>query len=59
MLSDFELEVIERDYFRYILTFLRANLTPIIDGLNSRIKILNKRFLNEREYFINYRISRH
>ena len=39
MLSDFELEVIERDYFRYILTFLRANLTPIIDGLNSRIKI--------------------
>jgi len=41
MLSDFELEVIERDYFRYILTFLRANLTPIIDGLNSRIKILN------------------
>jgi len=41
MLNDFELEVIERDYFKYILTFLRANLTPIINGLNSRIKILN------------------
>lgn len=41
MLSDFELEMIERDYFKYILTFLRANLRPIIEGLNSRIKILN------------------
>jgi len=41
MLSDFELERIERDYFKYILTFLRANLTAMIDGLNSRIRILN------------------
>lgn len=41
MLSDFELEKVERDYFNYILTFLRANLDPIINGLNSRIKILN------------------
>lgn len=41
MLSDIELEEIEIEYFRYIRTFLRANLYPIIDGLNSRIKILN------------------
>jgi hypothetical protein len=41
VLNDFELEMIEKDYFKYILTFLRANLNPIIEGLNSRIKILN------------------
>jgi hypothetical protein len=41
MLNDFDLEEIEREYFKYILTFLRANLNPIIAGLNSRIKILN------------------
>ncbi|MGB9721857.1 MAG: hypothetical protein ACPL28_10305 [bacterium] len=35
MLNDFELEKIENEYFRYILTFLRANLNPIIEGLNS------------------------
>jgi hypothetical protein len=41
MLNNFELEEIEREYFRYILTFLKANLVSIIDGLNSRIKVLN------------------
>lgn len=41
MLSNFRLEEIEREYFRYILTFLRANLEPIIEGLNSRIKIFD------------------
>lgn len=41
MLNNFDLEVIERDYFKYILTFLRANLHPVINGLNSRIKILS------------------
>ncbi len=41
MLNDFELESREREYFNYIRTFLRANLNPIIEGLNSRIKILN------------------
>jgi len=40
MLNDLELEEKERDYFNYILIFLKANLNPIIDGLNSRIKIL-------------------
>jgi|GEM_PF-2479820 len=41
MLSDFELEEIEKKYFQYFLTFMTANLNPIIEGLNSRIKILN------------------
>ncbi len=41
MLNDFDLEKLENEYFRYILTFLRANLNPIIEGLNSRIRILN------------------
>lgn len=46
MLNDFELEKLERIYFEYILTFLKANLNPIIDGLNSRIKILNDWYQN-------------
>jgi hypothetical protein len=46
MLTDFELEKIERKYFEYFLTFLTANLTPIIEGLNSRIKILNDWYKN-------------
>ncbi len=41
MLNDLELEKIERKYFEYFLTFLSANLNPIINGLNSRIKILD------------------
>ncbi len=41
MLNDLQLEAVEKRYFDYILTFLRANLHPILDGLNSRIKILN------------------
>lgn len=46
MLSNFELEKIEKVYFDYILTFLKANLNPIIEGLNSRIKILNDWYQN-------------
>jgi len=46
MLSDFELEEIEKKYFQYFLTFMTANLNPIIEGLNSRIKILNDWYQN-------------
>lgn len=46
MLSNLELEKIEKIYFDYILTFLKANLNPIIEGLNSRIKILNDWYNN-------------
>lgn len=41
MLSDFELEKIERQYFDLILLHLKQDLRTIINGLNSRIKILN------------------
>lgn len=46
MLSDFELEKIERKYCEYFLTFLTANLNPIIDGLNSRLKIIKDWYEN-------------
>ncbi|MBA7526640.1 hypothetical protein ES705_18807 [subsurface metagenome] len=48
MLSDIALEGIEEKYFVYINTFLRQGLSNLIDGLNSRIGILNdwkKQFL--------------
>ncbi|MBT9175589.1 MAG: hypothetical protein DDT22_01269 [candidate division WS2 bacterium] len=41
MLNDFELEKIERQYFDLILLHLKQDLSTLIDGLNSRIKILN------------------
>ena len=41
MLSDFELEKIERQYFDLILLHLKQDLNTLINGLNSRIKILN------------------
>jgi hypothetical protein len=41
MLSDFELEKKERQYFEFILIRLKQDLNALIDGLNSRIKILN------------------
>jgi len=41
MLSDFEMEKIERQYFDLILLHLKQDLNNLIDGLNSRIKILN------------------
>ena len=41
MLSDFELEKIEREYFELIRFHLKQDLNAIIEGLNSRIKIKN------------------
>ncbi|MCM8779087.1 MAG: hypothetical protein NC898_04875 [Candidatus Omnitrophica bacterium] len=41
MLNDFELEKIERQYFDLILLHLKQDLGALINGLNSRIKILN------------------
>ncbi|MCM8824193.1 MAG: hypothetical protein NC822_05930 [Candidatus Omnitrophica bacterium] len=41
MLNDFELEKIERQYFDLILLHLKQDLNTLIDGLNSRIKILH------------------
>ncbi|MCX7661648.1 MAG: hypothetical protein N2Z79_03070 [Candidatus Omnitrophica bacterium] len=41
MLSDFDLEKIEREYFNLILLHLKQDLQSLIEGLNSRIKILN------------------
>ncbi len=41
MLSDFELEREERQYFDLILLHLKQDLNSLINGLNSRIKILN------------------
>jgi hypothetical protein len=41
MLDDFEIEKIERQYFDLIMLHLKQDLNILIDGLNSRIKILN------------------
>ena len=41
MLDDFELEKKEKQYFDLILLHLKQDLSALIDGLNSRIKILN------------------
>lgn len=41
MLSDFELEKLEKSFFDLILLHLKQDLNTIIDGLNSRIKIFN------------------
>jgi hypothetical protein len=41
MLDDFELEKKERQYFDLILLHLKQDLDTLINGLNSRIKILN------------------
>jgi len=46
MLSDFELEKKEREYFNMILLQLKQGLPKIIEGLNSRIKILNDWYQN-------------
>jgi hypothetical protein len=46
MLSDFDLEKLERQYFDLILLHLRQDLNTLIDGLNSRIKILNDWYNN-------------
>lgn len=41
MLTDIELEEMEKRYLDYIVTSLRGDLKGVIDGLNSRIQILN------------------
>jgi hypothetical protein len=46
MLNDFELERKERNYFEIILIHLKQNLKALIEGLNSRIKILNDWYNN-------------
>lgn len=46
MLSDFELEKTERQYFDLILLHLKQDLNTLIAGLNSRIKILNDWYQN-------------
>lgn len=46
MLSNFELEKIERQYFDLILIHLKQDLSTLINGLNSRINILNDWYSN-------------
>jgi hypothetical protein len=46
MLDDFELEKKEKQYFDLILLHLKQDLSALIDGLNSRIKILNNWYDN-------------
>lgn len=46
MLDDFELERKEKQYFDLILLHLKQDLSALIDGLNSRIKILNNWYDN-------------
>lgn len=46
MLNDFDLEKIERQYFELILFHLRQGLMSLIEGLNSRIKILKDWYSN-------------
>ncbi len=41
MIKDFNLEELEKRYLDYIVTSLRQDLKGLIDGLNSRIKILD------------------
>ncbi len=48
MINDFELEKLEKRYLDTIITSLRQDTEKVIEGLNSRIKILNdwrKQFL--------------
>ncbi len=40
MIEDFELEELEKRYFDFIVTSLRQDLEGVMEGLNSRIKIL-------------------
>lgn len=40
-LEDVNLEELERRYLEYIVTSLRQDIKGLVDGLNSRIKILN------------------
>jgi hypothetical protein len=46
MLNDFELEKKERQYFDLILLHLKQDLNALINGLNSRIRILNDWYEN-------------
>jgi hypothetical protein len=40
MLSDIDLETLEKRYLDFIVTFLNQDIKGVLDGLNSRIKIL-------------------
>lgn len=58
MLDDFALEKKERQYFDLILIHLRQDLKNLIDGLNSRIKILKNWYNNfKKTARINYKSS--
>ncbi len=46
MLNDLELEEIERQYFDLILLHLKQDLKSLINGLNSRIKIISDWYNN-------------
>jgi len=46
MLNDIELEKKEKQYFDLILLHLKQDLNSLMDGLNSRIKILNNWYDN-------------
>lgn len=46
MLDDFELEKKEKQYFDFILLQLKEHLEVIINGLNSRLKIMNDWYSN-------------
>jgi len=41
MINNIELEDLERKYLEYITTFLNQDIKRVLEGLNSRIKILN------------------
>jgi len=41
MLNDFEIEELEKRYLDYIVTSLQQDLEKVINGLNSRLKILS------------------
>ncbi|MDI6733811.1 MAG: hypothetical protein QME16_07845, partial [Planctomycetota bacterium] len=41
MPTDIGIEELEKRYLDYIVTALRGDLSGVIEGLNSRIKILN------------------
>jgi hypothetical protein len=41
VISDVDLEELEKRYLDYIVTYLRQDINGLVQGLNSRIKILN------------------
>lgn len=41
MMTDFELETLEKGYLDFIVRFLRQDIKGLVEGLNSRIPLLN------------------